>query len=39
MDTVKVLETISAEVKKIKIFVKDITKLQILDMLQIENKW
>jgi hypothetical protein len=39
LDTVKVLETISAEVKKIKIFVEDITELETLDMLRIENKW
>jgi predicted site-specific integrase-resolvase len=39
MDTIKVLETISAEAKKIKILVKDITELEILDMLRIENNW
>ncbi|XP_023718566.2 uncharacterized protein LOC111870471 isoform X2 [Cryptotermes secundus] len=37
LDVVKVLETISAEVKKLKIFVKDIIELETLDMLRIEN--
>lgn len=39
LDVVKVLETISAEVKKLKIFVKDIIELETLDMLRIENTW
>jgi hypothetical protein len=39
LDVVKVLETISAEVRKMKIFVKDVIELETLDMLRIENKW
>jgi hypothetical protein len=39
LDVPEVLETISHEVKKMKIFVKDITELEALDLLQIENNW
>jgi hypothetical protein len=39
MDVVQVLETISIEVKKMKIFMKDIIELETLDMIQIENNW
>jgi hypothetical protein len=39
LDVPEVLETISIEVKKMKIFVKNIIELEILDMLKIEDNW
>jgi hypothetical protein len=39
LDVPAVLETISVEVKKMKIFVKNIIKLEILDLLRIEDNW
>jgi hypothetical protein len=39
LDLPGVLENISIEVKKMKIFVKNIIELEILDMLRVENNW
>jgi len=39
LDVPKVLETISIEVKKMKMFVKNIIELEILDLLKIEDNW
>jgi hypothetical protein len=39
LDVPEVLETISVEVKKIKIFVKNIIELEVLDLLKIEDNW
>ena len=39
LDVPEVLETISTEVKKMKIFVKNIIELEILDLLKIEDNW
>jgi hypothetical protein len=39
LDVAELLETISVEVKKIKIFMKDVTELETLDMIQIKNNW
>jgi len=39
LDVPQVLETISTEVKKMKIFVKNIIELEILDLLKIEDNW
>jgi hypothetical protein len=39
VDVVEVLEAISVEVQKMRIFMKDIVELETLDMLQIENNW
>jgi hypothetical protein len=39
LDVPAVLETISLEVTKLKIFVKNIIELEALDLLQIENNW
>jgi hypothetical protein len=39
LDVPEVLETVSFEVKKMKIFVKNIIELETLHLLQIENNW
>jgi hypothetical protein len=39
LDVPAVLETVSIEVKKMKIFVKNIIELEILDLLKIEDGW
>jgi hypothetical protein len=39
LDVPEVLATISIEVKKMKVFVKNIIELEILDLLKIEDNW
>jgi len=39
LDVPEVLQTISVEVKKMKMFVKNIIELEILDLLKIEDNW
>jgi hypothetical protein len=39
LDVAELLETISVEVKKMEIFVKDVIELEIFDMIHIQNNW
>ena len=39
LDVPEVLETISIVVKKMKIFMKNVVELEILDLLKIKDNW